>query len=93
MPYLRANDGTVYLEGNNPVEAWTPDEWAAEIRGREEKLAELTATELRIIKVPPGLVLPPEIQSLVDERNHMQSMMTNPQIDLLKQELAKMQDI
>ena len=41
MNYLKDPDGNVYLESENPVQAWTPAEWRAFLSEVEAEIVEL----------------------------------------------------
>ncbi len=41
MSYLKDPDGNVYLESDNPVQAWTPEEWRAFLTEVEAEIIEL----------------------------------------------------
>ncbi len=85
MPYLKASDGTVYLEGDNPIGAWTATEWDEEIAMREKLLADLKATQSVPKDVPD--------QECLDLWNLMIVQQPQQQISLLEAELAEIKAV
>ncbi|MBW1991561.1 MAG: hypothetical protein JRI59_05505 [Deltaproteobacteria bacterium] len=57
MNYLRDPDGNVYLESDNPVQAWTPEEWQAFLTEVE---AEIVALREKLTSMPVCKVRPDE---------------------------------
>lgn len=85
MNYLKDPEtGNIYLESLNPQGVWTPEEWEAEIKAREDKLVELLANQPQPKTVPD--------QESLDLWN---SMIPQPpeQINLLESELAEMKAV
>ncbi len=41
MSYLKDPEGNVYLESDNPVQAWTPEEWRAFLSEVEAEILDL----------------------------------------------------
>jgi hypothetical protein len=85
MPYLKASDGTIYLESDNPAGAWTPEEWAAEIAMREKLLSQLKDAQ-PIPKTKPD-------QECLDLWNSVMVQQPPDQIGLLEAELKEMKAV
>lgn len=90
--YLRDPDtGNVYLETDNPIAAWTPEEWAALLAAKE---AQVTALEEQIAGLMQPKTLPDEeTLALWNSFCEQQGAGLPEQLASLQAELAEMQAV
>lgn len=90
--YIKLPDGTVVNNPPAPTQAWTPEEWAAEIKAKEGRIAQLQA-QLDSMPKPKDK---PDQETLDFYNTHIGQMFDTDaknQLDIVMAELAVMRKI